>query len=83
MVTFFWILSSVLRAACVSLNPFLLQSFIDKTGVLEEGVTIELLNKWKPLASKPDFQYFPAAGGEVDKFPQELTCPGTELFQEI
>lgn len=51
--------------------------------MLEEGVTIELLNKWKPLASKPDFQYFPAAGGEVDKFPQELTCPGTELFQEI
>lgn len=55
--------------------------------MLKEGITTELqnrvLNKSKPLASKLDFQHFPAAGGEVDKFRRELGCLGTELFQDV
>lgn len=55
--------------------------------MLKEGITPKLQNgvhnKSKPLASKLDFQHFPAAGGEVDKFSRELGCLGTELFQEV
>lgn len=55
--------------------------------MLEEGITTKLqnmvLDRLKPLASKLDFQHFPAAAGEVDKFPRELVCLGTELLQEM